>query len=136
MDHVNHKDVIIIIDNIVLHSCFWSGYLSGSSLKLAAFPRADLPIGGTFPPVSPHSSASPQTTNDSLRLVFHPLFVRLKMSVIVLATLAAVTLCLFLLARSRHSEKHMQPPGPPGILQRIVIDFRTSFARKSTPNAK
>jgi hypothetical protein len=57
------------------------------------------------------------------------------MSVIVLATLAAVTLCLFWLARSRHSEKHMQPPGPPGILQRTVIDFRTSFARQSTPNA-
>src|SRR5271154_1335711 len=105
---------------------------------MAAFPRAGLPIGGTFPrfPLTlPPRSASPQTTNDSTRLVFHPLFLRLKMSVIVLATLAAVTLCLFWLARSRHSENHMKPPGPPGILQHTVIDFRTAFARQSTSNA-
>jgi len=58
------------------------------------------------------------------------------MSVLVLVTLAAVvTLCLFWLSRSKQSEKGMQPPGPPGNFQRVVIDFRTSFARQPTPNA-
>ena len=43
---------MLIIDNIALHPYFWSRYLAGSSLKMAAFPRAGdagLPIGGTFP---------------------------------------------------------------------------------------